>query len=308
MERGVIPVVFFQHYWSNLRIDSMTDDDLADMYSRIIKIPGSTDLVIWMSESMTYRIKLKDYPKTAGVLEDLLGSLNSVDYKEMKSESFWPPVFTLLEEEYRAEFAKHINKRILEFIVSDDALYIGDYNIERSYSILLEKYFDVVWPDLSNALSGKDARLSYRLQHLLGDRISNTLIAPGLLFRQDHTAVLIEWCERDPQNNPPILMSMAPVEGVSDSFSPIVLELVNRYGDNQRVLDSLASNMGTFSYTGSVVPLYESHINMLKGLTSHPIERVRMWASRMIAGYESRIDHEIEYEEEQDSHIRESSS
>ena len=38
---------------------------------------------------------------------------------------------------------------------------------------------------------------------------------------------------------------------------------------------------------------------MLKGLTSHPIESVRMWASRMIAGYESRIDHEIEYEEEQ---------
>lgn len=47
---------------------------------------------------------------------------------------------------------------------------------------------------------------------------------------------------------------------------------------------------------------------MLKGLTSHPIESVRMWASRMIAGYESRIDHEIEYEEEQDFHIRESSS
>ena len=308
MERGVIPVVFFQHYWSNLRIDSMTDDDLADTYSRIIKIPGSTDLVIWMSESMTYRIKLKDYPKTAGVLEDLLGSLNSTDYREMKSESFWPPVFTLLEEEYRAELAKHINNRILEFIVSDDALYIGNYNIERSYSILLEKYFDVVWPDLSDALSGKDEWLSYRLQQLLGDRISNTLMAQGLLFRQDHTAELIGWCERDPQNNPPILMSMAPVEGTSESFSPIVLELINRYGDNQRVLDSLASNMGTFSYTGSVIPLYESHLNMLRGLTSHPIERVRMWASRMIAGYEIRIDHEIEYEEEQDFHIRESSS
>ena len=173
---------------------------------------------------------------------------------------------------------------------------------------MLEKYFDVVWPDLSDALSGKDAWLSYRLQQLLGDRISNTLLTPGLLFRQDHTAALIEWCERDPQNNPPILMSMAPVGGASDSFSPIVLELINRYGDNQRVLDSLASNMGTFSYTGSVIPLYESHIKMLRGLTSHPIERVRMWVSKMIVGYESRIDHEIEYEEEQDFRIRESRS
>lgn len=307
-ERGDIPVLFFQYYWSNLRFDVLTDDNLTYLYSRVIKIPDGKGLVLWMSETMTFRVKLKDYPKTAKVLEDIISSINSTDYVEMKSESYWQPVFTLLEEKPRPELAKTINKRILGFIVSDDTLYIGNYNIERAYSILLEKYFDVVWPDLSDALSGKDAWLSYRLQQLLGDRISNTLMAPGLLFRQDHTAVLIEWCERDPQNNPPILMSMAPVQGASESFSPIVLELINRYGDNQRVLDSLASNMGTFSYTGSVIPLYESHMNMLRGLTTHPIERVRMWASRMIAGYEIRIDHEIEYEEEHDFHIRESSS
>ena len=308
VERGDIPVLSFQYYWSNLRFDVLTDDNVAYLYSRIIKIPNGRGLVFWMSETMTFRVKLKDYPMTTKALEDTISSVNSTDYVEMKSESYWQPVFTLLEERPRTELAKIINKRILGFIVSDDALYLGNYNIERAYSILLEKYFDVVWPDLSDALSGKDAWLSYRLQQLLGDRISNTLLTPGLLFRQDHTAALIEWCERDPQNNPPILMSMAPVGGASDSFSPIVLELINRYGDNQRVLDSLASNMGTFSYTGSVIPLYESHINMLRGLTSHPIERVRMWVSKMIVGYESRIDHEIEYEEEQDFHIRESSS
>ena len=308
VERGDIPVLSFQYYWSNLRFDVLTDDNVAYLYSRIIKIPNGRGLVFWMFETMTFRVKLKDYPMTTKVLEDTISSVNSTNYVEMKSESYWQPVFTLLEERPRTELAKIINKRILGFIVSDDALYLGNYNIERAYSILLEKYFDVVWPDLSDALSGKDDWLSYRLQQLLGDRISNTLLTPGLLFRQDHTAALIEWCERDPQNNPPILMSMAPVGGASDSFSPIVLELINRYGDNQRVLDSLASNMGTFSYTGSVIPLYESHINMLRGLTSHPIERVRMWVSKMIVGYESRIDNEIEYEEEQDFRIRESRS
>ena len=102
---------------------------------------------------------------------------------------------------------------------------------------------------------------------------------------------------------------MAPIVGSKeDVFSPLVMTLIDMFGDIQQVLDSLSVNMGNFSYVGSVVPLYESHIRLLQGLTTHPIERVRLWAAKMIAGYELMIEHERNYEAEQDFHIRETSS
>ena len=191
---------------------------------------------------------------------------------------------------------------------SQEELYMGNYHIEDALSILLEQYFDIIWPTLANALSNTNPLQSFNLQHTLGERVSNIISTPGLLFRQDHTETLLNWCEEDPRKNAAVLMAMAPVcEQGEDAFSPIVRELINRYGDIPGVLDSLSTNMGTFSYVGSPVPLFESYIRLLATLNTHPKEQVRMWASRMIAGYEVSMDYEKKYEEEQDFRIRESS-
>ena len=253
--------------------------------------------------------KLQERPKTAQVLEELVINSNSSDFADIKSDSFWQVVFTLLESDQRDGLAKAINKRLLSFMASDGAMYISNYNTERAYSILLEKYFDVVWPELSDALSGQNVWLSYHLQQMLGDKISNPILSSGVLFRENHTMALLEWCDKDPQNNAHVLMSMAPVEGETpDTFSDIVMELINRYGEIPSVMDALSANMGTFSYTGSVQPLYLSHINMLKTLTSHPKERVREWAGMMIASYEKTLEREKDFEEEQGFLIREINS
>ena len=101
-------------------------------------------------------------------------------------------------------------------------------------------------------------------------------------------------------------MAMAPIGGEKpDSFSYIVKELIDRYGDIPQVLDSLSSNMGTFIYAGSVLPLYQSHIKMLEELKGHSKEGVRMWAIKMIAGYEKMISRERDFEEEQGFIVRE---
>ena len=266
-------------------------------------------LVFWMAESLIIQKSLKQRPKTTLLLEDLVFSTESSEYVELKSDPYWQLVFFLLEDAMRNELAKFINHRVLSFIASEKEFFISNYNIEKAFSVLLEKYFDTVWPELSDALSGSSTWLTYQLQHILGDRISNTVMSPALLFSQDHSEALIEWCEKDPQKNAAVLIGMAPIVGTREGvFSPIVLTLIDKYGDIQQVLDSLAINMGSFSYVGSVVPLYESHIRLVQGLTTHPIERVRRWASRMIAGYELNIEHERNYEAEQDFHIRETSS
>lgn len=298
VKSGDIPVIHFQHYWSNLRNEQLTDDSTSCLFSHIIGIPGGTELVYWMAEFLTFGQKLQEYPQTTNVLENIIIDSQNNNFSEMRSESFWQIVFTLLESKHRDVLAKAINKRIFDYLGFDNTAY-SNYNIERTYSILLEKYFDDIWPDLSNALSGENVRLSYILLQMLGSTISNTTISSGIMFRQDHTKELLEWCSKDPQKNAPVLMAMAPVGGDKpDTFSSIVMELINRYGDIPSVLDSLSSNMGSFSYTGSILPLYSSHIKMLKGLTTHPIERVRIWAEKMIRGYEQTMALEKDFEDE----------
>lgn len=309
VESEIVPVLYFQNYWSNLKQEQLTDEIISYLFKRISNVQEGIDLVYWMSGMLTFGPKLKELPQTASVLEELIANSKSKDFSDIRSESYWQLVFTLLENDHKSELAKRINLRVLAFMASDNAMYISNYNTERAFAILLEKYFEDIWPDLSAALAGDNVWLSYHLQQLLGDKISNTFLTPGLLFRQDHTEALLDWCEKDPQNNAHKLMAMAPVSGEEpDTFSNIVMELINRYGDIPSVLDALSSNMGTFSYTGSVLPLYRSHINMLKSLTTHQIERVRIWAEKMIEGYEKTMAREKNFEEEQGFLIREISS
>lgn len=308
VENGQVSVELFQQYWANIQLDRLTDQDLSYLFGRLSRIDGGVLLSFWMAERLTYSITLSNYPETVTVLEALVLSTETSDYSEMKSDSYWQVVSILLKNENRNDLAIFIIKRILSYMGSQEELYMGNYHIEDALSILLEQYFDIIWPTLANALSNTNPLQSFNLQHTLGERVSNIISTPGLLFRQDHTETLLNWCEEDPRKNAAVLMAMAPVcEQGEDAFSPIVRELINRYGDIPGVLDSLSTNMGTFSYVGSPVPLFESYIRLLATLNTHPKEQVRMWASRMIAGYEVSMDYEKKYEEEQDFRIRESS-
>lgn len=67
------------------------------------------------------------------------------------------------------------------------------------------------------------------------------------------------------------------------------VKLVENYGDHQNVLDNLCCNMGSFSWTGSVVPLYEAQRESLRVLEKSQKANVRAWATKMIAYYDSQI-------------------
>ena len=186
IEQGAIPEVFFQQYWSNLRFEQLKDDNIAYLIERIKDWPQGLNLVYWMAGLLTFGSKLQDRPKTAKALEELIIDTNSSDFKDVKSDSFWQLSFSLLESEHRSRLAIAINRRILCFMASDDAMYISNSNTERAYSILLENYFDEIWPDLSQALSGQNVWLSYHLQQMLGDKISNTVLSSGILFKNNN--------------------------------------------------------------------------------------------------------------------------
>mgnify|MGYP000972046906 FL=1 len=66
-------------------------------------------------------------------------------------------------------------------------------------------------------------------------------------------------------------------------FSDFFIWLLNNYGNNEKVLQSLSSNFGTYSYTGvgSMKGYYMNRQNMFKPLFLHENPKVVDWAKNM---------------------------
>jgi hypothetical protein len=68
--------------------------------------------------------------------------------------------------------------------------------------------------------------------------------------------------------------------------------LIDNFGNNKEVLSALTSNLGTFGWTGSLVPYYQRELSMFKLLKNHKIEEVRKWVNRNIDYLTKMIDRE----------------
>ena len=111
----------------------------------------------------------------------------------------------------------------------------------------------------------------------------------GILFQTDHSDALLAWCAKYPLVAPERLMLMVPLYG-ENGFSDIVLKLVDLYGEQEGVLTALSCNMGSFSFVGSIVPLYEKQIKCIEGLSNNHSEKVRTWSVKMLTDLKKQID------------------
>ena len=112
-------------------------------------------------------------------------------------------------------------------------------------------------------------------------------------------AKVLQWCDAYRDEGPKRLMAMLPLyqEG-GDRFSDFVMKLIDRYGDQEEVLSSLSSNMGSFSSMGSRVPYYENRLTCLSPLMEHPIEAIRVWASNKQRELKLTIPKEVAHDAE----------
>ena len=84
-----------------------------------------------------------------------------------------------------------------------------------------------------------------------------------------------------------------------NGFHALVISLLDNYGDNQNILDSLSANMGSFSWSGSTIPLYEQKINALESLIPHKNKIVEDWAIQKIEWTKKDIEREQQREDEE---------
>jgi hypothetical protein len=199
------------------------------------------------------------------------------------------------------EFAQFINKSVINSIRIEN-LYHLDHEIQRIYDILMKIHFKSIWPDLSEALLSKEDKYItfYGLKHILGSHIGGVGRTIGVLFDGDIEAIF-KWCEEKKPLAPSRLAELTPIFNNNNTdysgWHRVALRLINEYGDIKEVLSNLSSNMGTYSWTGSIVPFLESKKELFKAIREHPKEEVRNWANSYII----YLDKEIEAEKNRDA-------
>lgn len=281
----------YEHLWRHMPLGKHTEEDILYLFQRIASLPQSFNTLIHMVAMMLLWGGAKDNIKQLCkfIEEEITKRLDDFS-KLAKDDDYWHIIRKILEETANPSFAREIMHRILLLIEHSDDLHYKDYNIEDCMGLLIGKYFDEVWHDLSEALvcEGKRYMLYYKLKSILGSMTSYDNEV-GILFQTDHNDALLDWCAKYPMVAPERLMLMVPLYG-ENGFSDIVLKLVDLYGEQEGVLTALSCNMGSFSFVGSIVPLYEKQIKCIKGLSNNHSEKVRTWSVKMLTDLKKQID------------------
>ena len=209
-----------------------------------------------------------------------------------------------LENQGDDGYAVDMNRKMIELL----NMQYTHSNFERIFTALLNYHFDAIWLEFSACFVSKDyVRFYYQVSNEVGSGFG---FGVGPMYQHGEEPIK-ELCKKYPETAPYCVAHTAPVfayepdgsggEVKKDRFSSIIIWLLENYGDNETVFDGLNGNIGTFSWTGSPYPLYQSEKNCFLALLDNPDMgvKVKEWAKSHIKDLDelmkqeqSRIDYE----------------
>lgn len=237
------------------------------------------------------------------VLKNCINKLGIIynNHKSIDRYNWYHSIFEILINQNDPKFAKMVNLEIINSISFDHPLQY-DSDIMTIYDTLFEKYIDYIWTDIGNALlSENDSYIKfYTLKNLLGAHIGGIFRQEGLIAKLNHEK-LIEWCKTSLLAQSRIAELIPIFAGENNDYTawhPLTLKLINEFGSNEEMLSSLSSNMGSYSWTGSVVPLMTAQRDLVAQLVDHSIMQVAEWAKNKLIYLEKRIEAERNFDQE----------
>ncbi|HEX2787561.1 MAG TPA: hypothetical protein VHP32_06610 [Ignavibacteria bacterium] len=209
-------------------------------------------------------------------------------------EHYWEQyTVKILEEDNDTLFAIHIMNEIIDMCSQEDYKYNFELYIQNILTHLLPKYFTEIWPVLSQALLS-DFMTYYHLMHLIGSRIEfndnfsedlqkNFDNKNGLLFKSNNELVL-DWCKKNIPLAPQRIARYLPIfsNKKRNEWHSFTLQFINEFGSDRKVLNEISANMGSYSWTGSLVPLLRSELILYENLSNHKNDIIRTWANENI--------------------------
>lgn len=167
---------------------------------------------------------------------------------------------------------------------------------------LLSDFPEIVWPYVGTAIvSGREQ--AWPIAQVLGEpiRLSQEGGPPILSLPE---ATLRSWCHAHPDQAPAFLAGVVPVlaEGQDSEkmMHPLLLWLIDEFGERTNVLDAIRDNINNFSWTGSLSRYYGQYIDPICALTDHKTATVRRWAKHLTCQLQASIEQARDQDSEED--------
>jgi transcriptional regulator with XRE-family HTH domain len=147
--------------------------------------------------------------------------------------------------------------------------------------LMLRNFAPIAWPPFGNAVAEGSAS-AWRIEHVLGNAFSFSGKGNSAILHVPED-ILLAWAHATPDAAPAFLARVLPVltaraEGVRQTFHPLMMRLLNEFGDRGDVQSSLMRSMHTFGWSGSLTTYYVLYEEPLRSLFEHPLGALRRWA------------------------------
>lgn len=287
----------FVVYWQHLQFAAMNENNIVRIFREIEACPKGLLCIFRMASMFTFGREMTNYPKLSKYLQVLMMRFSFVSETMINNDDYIRVAKQMLFEGKEVAFAVGIHQEILKYLSKTDIVENFDYELRELYDILIDKYYVVIWKDLSKALvdEGNGNILYFRLKELLGVSVMNERPA---LFAKDHFTDFMDLCDLYPNIAPQRFVELMPIPQNAKQFPSLLLTILERYGDHTDVLIALECNLGTFAVTGSAIPMFEYQISLLSTLKNHSISNVSEWAEKEIGYLKKNIAHDSMIENE----------
>ena len=303
MERGDIPASALEAFSYGSVLDHLPPTDLMAFTDQLLAygsvgawtaltilfLHGRDEKTHWNTYKLQFR-KILLHPE-----------LNFIEQPKMMDLYHWQDVANKLLEERDNELARTLTTKIIAACTAMHSYVAFDNAFQPVLQSLLERHRDAVWPLLSAALLSDDTLMVHCLSDLLGSRFGREE-SPGVLCTLPDE-FLLAWCHAHPTAAPAILARIMPLvhqEGGNWTWQPLARAIIDRYGQQRPVLSALTANLGSYSWSGSLVPYYERQVHPLEQLRVHPIPEVRHWAGEQLRYVRQQIGWESTRDDEHD--------
>lgn len=292
-------VYSYLQYWSRINKDYMTEDRLMILFSDILSFDNGFPVAMNMMSFLLWDDKIITYKKLIDIIETKIIEYHYSGKSILNINDAIIVFKEIIRDGNREKLAEVINESIIQEASLNENHVMGhNYDLEEVYRILMNKYFNVIWPSLSKALlsEGEEFMTFYNLKLLLGLSIVDG--CKPIIMEGNHFDEMLDWCNDYPDIAPARLASMIPVAGDNNQLTPEALKLISLYADKNYVLDEIECTLDSFFATGSVVPYYEERKKMYSTLLQNERAEVREWAQRRINSCDYYIQHAQNIEEE----------
>lgn len=277
---------YLKQYLNRVPVESA--QSIYEMCSLIQKsFPDSEDVLLQYIIDHEYSSVILESPMKGFVQKMLL----DYDYAHSSADAYGVKslVESMLKSSDDTAFAIAWNQKMIKTINNYDSYRA----FEHIYFSLLPKYQGQILDDILDEMSKEDSDFSYYARRDLG---SGDSFGAGSLFQCDMNHIKQVCMEQSQGCLPQRLAYLAPVFDFLDKEKPTFSEFFYWLLDNidtfkypKEILSSFSSNMGSYTWCGSIVPLLEKKLECLEKIRNYKNILVRDWVESHVKSLSEQL-------------------